>query len=295
MSDLAPANSLAVGAEMEGGKENCEFLAGLPADTNEYRYPGSQEQLEEIMLQEYKQFDKIIKSQFVVFTNISPSQFRQLYKAPGVSDYIPNTLIIKMPCVPHEILGQEFSGLLQSKAREMGVWRLFMATGSATRGNSNERSKEPDISFQPRFTSAPRQWPTIVVETAYSESREKVIRDVAFWLNKTQGQVNMAMSIDIKRPSGNITISGWRAGAQATRNHPDPAPVEIYKMKISRGEKGQGPSVTGDNLTIPFYDLILRQPHRNTPERDFVFTKEEMLEVAEMAWEQMRKAGHLKS
>lgn len=271
-----------------------EVTEGLPPDTSEYVYPGSQEKLEEIMFQEGKRFKEGHMSQFVVFTDISSYQFDQFQEFPGRLDYVPNTLVLKMPTTPHETFIHRFEALVSFKARDMGVWRLIGPFGASTQRTSR-RGKEPDLSFGPRtLRGHPREWPTVAVEIGYSESREKLMRDVSFWLNTSKREVLTVISIDIKRPSGNITVAAWEAGATATRKHPNPAPRAVHQMKITRQGNSHAPAVTGDDITIPFFNLLLRQPRPHSAEGNFVFTRAEVLEIAEEVWDEMRNCGHLK-
>jgi hypothetical protein len=130
-----------------------------------------------------------------------------------------------------------------------------------------------------------------VLEVAFSESEEQVKQDMAWWLNGSKGEVLMAISMDIKRPSGNIYITTWEpeAMAMATRRHPSPEPIISQEIKIYRGQNGRPPEVRpspNSSLVIPFHSMMLRKPVGQS-EGDFVFTGEDLLEIAERVWRAM--------
>ncbi|WEW54622.1 hypothetical protein PRK78_000042 [Emydomyces testavorans] len=268
------------GKENKMQEERRRFLEYLPPDTHEYNYPGPQG-TQAIIDQEFDNH-----SPFVIITNISPSEFEQLENhLPGRLDYsyALHTLLLKLSYAPQEEAADNFGGLVYSKARDMDVNRNMRFRG-ATDSATPDRKKQPDRSWGPRhlFQGRTANWPTVALEVAFSESREKVKRDMAWWLHQSKGAVLRAISIDIKRPSGNIYITSWERGTMPTRNHPYPDPRVVQEVKIFRPKQGQSPRVTGDALVIPFQHLTLRAPAEG--EGDFIFTRDELLEIAEDVW-----------
>lgn len=261
-------------------EERREFLAGLPPDTREYRYSGFQ-RLEEALRQDDRPF--------VIVTNISKEAVDEYqHKFPGKIDYSPvlQVLVLKMASYPHEHAADAFGVFVGVKARDMSISRTLGLRG-ATRTDTPNRNKAADRSWAPRPLPAGRsdQWPTVALEVAWSESREKVKRDLGWWLHQSAGDVLLGISIDIKRTTGNIYVTSWERGAIPTRHHPNPDPRIVQEIKIYRGQNGQPPCLTGDDLVIPFHKMMLRSPGQG--EGDFVFTKEELLELAEGVWHAM--------
>ncbi|KAK2814017.1 hypothetical protein FQN50_000421 [Emmonsiellopsis sp. PD_5] len=257
-------------------KHRQDFVKGLPSDTGEYNYPGFKH-LEEFIAQH--------ESLFVIFNGVSPEEFEKHQDHfPRRLDYSPSLqlLILNIPVLPHEEAVGVFGALVGSKAVEMSIRNKIYFRGS-TLSTSPGRRKEPDSSWSPRPNPPGRSldWPTVVLEVGFSESSEKVKRDISWWLHESKGNVLLGITIDIKRPSGNIYITSWERGGMPTRLHPNPEPRPMQEIKISRNPT----SLTGDDLVIPFHQMMLRNP--GPREGDFVFTKNELQDLAEGVWEVM--------
>ncbi|KLJ05481.1 hypothetical protein EMPG_11060 [Blastomyces silverae] len=266
-------------------QDHHRFLKHLPPQTRKYKYSGFQH-LEEAVSEEYRRFLDENRSPFVIFTDFPPNEIKNHEERfPGKVDYSPplQILLLNIPSLPHEEAAEAFGYRLASKAEEMGILDILSLRGG-TRTRTPAREKQADRSWAPRELPPGRstQWPTVALEVAFSESRERVKRDMAWWLRESAGDVCMAVSIDIKRQSGNIYVTSWAQGRMPARQHPRPAPKRIQEIVISRGQDGQPPNLTGDDLIIPFHQVMLRHPCSG--ETDFVFTKEDLLKVAQSVW-----------
>ncbi|EEQ83610.1 uncharacterized protein BDCG_00415 [Blastomyces dermatitidis ER-3] len=270
-------------------KQSRRFLEQLhlPPDVSEYEYSGLPH-LQEVTGQAYNRFiTNRTQSPFVIFTNLPVDEFEQNEdNFFGRVDYNPNLqlLILTMVSFPYEVAAGVFGRLVDDRAKENDVRRILLPRGS-TRTDTPDRWKQADKSWIPRELPPGRttQWPSIAVEVGYSETREKLKSDMKFWLN-TNNEVRMALSIDIKRPSGTIFITAWKRGAPIPpRMSSNPEPQATQEIKIERGKAGQKPHITGNsNLTIPFENIMLRRPGQG--EVDFVISREDLLEVAEGVW-----------
>ncbi|PGH32384.1 hypothetical protein GX50_04809 [[Emmonsia] crescens] len=270
-------------------KQSRSFLEQLhlPPDVSEYEYSGLPH-LQEVTDQAYNRFiANSTQSPFVIFTNVPVDEFEQHEdNFFGRVDYNPNLqlLILAMVSFPHEVAAGVFERLVDDRAKECGVRRILLPRGS-TRTDTPERWKQADKSWIPRELPPGRttQWPSVAVEVGYSETREKLKSDMEFWLS-SNNEVRMALSIDIKRPSGTIFITAWKRGAPIPpRMSFNPEPQATQEIKIERGKAGEKPYITGDsNLTIPFEYIMLRKPGQG--EVDFVISREDLLEVAEGVW-----------
>lgn len=257
-----------------------EFLEYLPPETREYRYQGF-EHLKETASQEQD------RSQFIVFSEFPLEEVdKHEEDLPGRLDYcvLSETLVLKMPGMPREEAADKLGTLLMFQAQEKGIFRLVRQWG-ATRMKTPERRKEADRSWAPKKLPPGRttQWPTVVLEVAYGESGERVKRDIAWWLHT--GQVHLAISLDIKRPSGNLYITSWEQGNSSSIQNPRPQPQPLQKIRIDRGKHGQPPSMTGDDFIVPFERLMLRDPSEG--EGDLVIKQRDLLQLAASVWEDM--------
>ncbi|KAJ5227773.1 hypothetical protein N7489_008481 [Penicillium chrysogenum] len=97
-------------------------------------------------------------------------------------------------------------------------------------------------------------WPSVVLEVAFSESRDKLQSDITYWLRASGGDVKMVITLQINQYSLNITIEDWGTQGDNSVNH-------LYQtVQISR--KGSEITTTGSCLVIEFEKLFLRPPHR---------------------------------
>ncbi|OJD21487.1 hypothetical protein ACJ73_07169 [Blastomyces percursus] len=263
-----------------------EFLAHLPPDTHEYKYHGFSS-LKEVTNKEYNQFlEHDNRSPYIIFTNISPEEFViHNEDFPGRVDYSPplQVLILTMVCLPHEEAASLFDQIVGEKAVKMKIRRL-LSFRAATRSKTPDRNKQADRSYGPRELPPGRsaEWPTVAVEVGFSETREKLKSDAAYWLNQSSGDVLTMITIDIKRGSGNIYIILWKRPV-VTNEYPNPEPEVDQKIKIYRGKGSQAANLTGDELRIPFRHMMLRDPRPG--EGDFVITRDELLhDLADGIW-----------
>ncbi|OJD15377.1 hypothetical protein AJ78_04347 [Emergomyces pasteurianus Ep9510] len=282
---LHPSRTVLTGNKDKYSKmqERHQFLEHLPPHTKVYKYSGFQH-LEAAVSEEYKRFIHENKSPCVVFTDISQNEI-EIHEEilPGRIDYSPTlqTLILYIPSLPHEEAAEAFGCRIAIQAEEMGILDALSLRG-ATRTKTTDRRKQADRSWAPfDIPGRSTQWPTVALEVAFAESRERVKQDMAWWLHQSAGDVRMAISIDIKRQSGNIYVTSWERGIQ----HPYPEINPIQEIKISRGKDGKPPTLTGNDLVIPFRQMMLRPPTHNA--KDFIFTKGELLRIGRVIWRAM--------
>ncbi|PGH22954.1 hypothetical protein AJ80_03003 [Polytolypa hystricis UAMH7299] len=215
-----------------------EFLEHLHPDTQEYKYLGFSSLLEAVS-KEYDRFIVRSCSPYVIITDIGPDEVDDHEESiPGRADYSPSLqlLILSMVSLPHEEAAGVFDRLVGTKATQMMIHRILSIRGR-THTKTSEREKQADCSYGPRHLppGGSTQWPTLALEVAFPESREKVKKDVAWWLNRSAGDVLRAISIDIKRPSGNIYTTLWKRG-MATNQCPNPDPEALQEIKIYRAK-----------------------------------------------------------
>ncbi|CRG84439.1 hypothetical protein PISL3812_01725 [Talaromyces islandicus] len=265
------------------------FLADLPPETSVHR--GYSETWLRRNLPPQSSDDY-----FVVFTDVERGII-DMDNLPGRLDYSVSLqiLILKVTGLIHEQAASQFDSLLTVIASEIGVRRRISFRG-ATRTETPDRDKEADRSWSPRHLpgQAAQQWPSVALEVGYSQSTQKLHRDIAYWINYSNGQVKQAITIDIKN-SGAITIASWAASYTPTttvvtksgRNSTPsadsrPPPIKAQEIKITR-ERGR-PAIEGGDLVIPHSSMFGSIPEIEP--RDFIFTAEMLLEdFAEFVWE----------
>ncbi|KAK2738259.1 hypothetical protein FQN57_007122 [Myotisia sp. PD_48] len=91
----------------------------------------------------------------------------------------------------------------------------------------------------------------------------------------------MVVSINIKYQSENISISIWIPGVAHPQNT-NPRPQKVQEVIMKHKGPEDCPTITGGPITIPFRSVFDREPI--TPEADFIFDNQDLLDIAERTW-----------
>ena len=154
-------------------------------------------------------------------------------------------------------------------------------------------SKEGDSALKP-LNMRPRgaDWPTIVLESGWSESLTRLRRDAHIWLENSGGDVKIVLLFSIGRTARTMIIEKWEnrpvpANRPATRsitravatspNPPPQTPTQIQAITIDSS------TVNGAPLTLEFRKIFLRQAVPPL-EHDFTFTAHDLLTFATNFW-----------
>lgn len=128
-------------------------------------------------------------SEWVLFTNVDEKTFtRDFFNFPDKTlartwnafDKFQNLLLVTMTeSTPHAIASQTFDEVLTDILTEMGLKRMLVHFGRSPR-KGEEGAKAPDASYMPKRPPRgwSKDWPSMVLEVAYSESRKKLMSDV---------------------------------------------------------------------------------------------------------------------
>jgi hypothetical protein len=216
-------------------------------------------------------------------------------------------LRLKVPTAKHEIAHRNFSDqYLVFQTGLMGLRRELINLGSTT-FKTPRMSKEGDSAFKPlsmRLREA--DWPTIVLESGWSESLTRLHRDARLWLESSGGDVKIVLLFSIGRTARTIIIEKWEnrpvpanplvptnppvpANRPATRsitraaanppNQPSQSPTQIQAITIDSNSN----TVNGAPLTLEFRKIFLRQAV-SPLEHDFTFTAQDLSEFATDFW-----------
>jgi hypothetical protein len=115
-------------------------------------------------------------------------------------------------------------------------------------------------------------------EVGWSELIGKLEKDALFWLQQSQQQVKVALTINLTR-RGSITIQQWALNPTPRRSPIKPVQT-IYITQERRADSDQ--HQTSGSLHIPFDDCFLRPKRGN--ETDFVLSNDDITEIAEAVW-----------
>lgn len=189
-----------------------------------------------------------------------------------------NSLTIKMILHEHEELSVALETAIGDALSPMGLKRSIYHYRSTTISLANG-SKQADASWGPRRPppGTPRR-PTVVVETALSETNAKMRRDVDRWLDPINGLAKIVLAIKADRRRPKINIERWQhTGANSEIN-----PVQI--IEITESNEDDEVTVTGGPLCIPFESLFLR-PAEPPREHDLFIDEQELKDIAQLIWE----------
>ena len=196
-------------------------------------------------------------------------------------------LIVKVPTAEHELAHRKFSDqLLFYEAVMMGLRWEFSNLG-ATTFKTPRLSKEGDTAFKPE-SIRPRKadWPTIVIESGWSEPLTRLRQDARLWLENSRGDVKIVLLISIGRGAraGTMIIEKWEnrpvpANPPVTRSRAAQTPTQIQAITVDSNSN----NVNGAPLTLEFQKIFLRQAVP-PQEHDFTFTAQDLLTFATHFW-----------
>lgn len=164
---------------------------------------------------------------------------------------------------------------------------LFLGTSTAKNG---DYGKEPDGSWRPALLPNDKdlKWPSVTLETGYSESLSRLRADVSWWLCSSKGEVKLVVIMAINSRCPHIVIETWESGspmAEAPATRSTSWVVQTQSQEISiRCDTDGTVRATGGPLILSFSAFILRSP-LNVQETDFIFSQQEFEQIADAIWQ----------
>lgn len=264
------------------------FLGDLGPPIRRYLYKGIKQFLDILKVELHRQQEDLDVSEWVLFTNVTRQAFDRdflnsddkiIERCWNSYDSTQNLLLVKMPVSrPHEIASRLFERLLFESLEPMGLTRCLRSFGSATCVGANGSAKQPECQFLPKRLPRARtdEWPSVVVEGGFSESPSKLMSDARFWLEQSNGDVQMVITIKIYQSTPEIVLESWEhVNDRAKRNQ---------VVTINKGENGHL-YLRGQPFIIGFQKLFLRPP--SIPrETDIRFDDHILKELATEIWEE---------
>jgi hypothetical protein len=209
-------------------------------------------QQEEFEASEWLLFTKVNKHAFSRdFLNSDDSILQRCWNSYNSSQHL---LLVKMTVSrAHEIAARVFERLFFDCLKPMGLDDCLQTLGSATCKAENGSAKQTDCQFLPHRLPRTRtkKWPSVVVETGFSESPCKLMSDARFWLSESNGDVQIVITIKISRSSPNIVLELWELVNDRVKRQ--------QVVTISKGENNHF-YLEGQPLIISFNKLFLRPP-----------------------------------
>ncbi|KAJ5124070.1 uncharacterized protein N7515_007895 [Penicillium bovifimosum] len=262
------------------------FLGGLGPSIRRYPYKGTEQFLEFIKMEQSRQKEEFEASEWVLFTNVNKQTFNRdflntnrmvLERCWNSYDSSQDLLLVKTTVLrAHDITAHVFAKLLIDCLRPMDLDNNLQLFRSASCIAENGSAKQPDCQYVP--DSLPRartdKWPSLVVETGFSESPCKLMSDARFWLSESNGDVQVVLTIKIGRSSPNIVLEAWELVDDKVKCQ--------QIVSVSKGENGHL-YFQGQPLIISFEKLFLRLPSIPN-ERDITLDEASLEQLATHVW-----------
>lgn len=172
----------------------------------------------------------------------------------GISSYNNQLelLLLRMAVsTPHEAAVHEFGSLLRDATARHGL-KLRAYGGDHPAGN---QGKVPDEAWRPLRLPKSRtlQWPTVVLEVSFSETRTKLMSDIRYWLGTSNGDVKVVLTVSIERRSPKVIIEQW----VMKNGHPG------REQRIAITKSSTEVKVSEDALELAFERVFLCPPSSN--------------------------------
>ncbi|KAL4757593.1 uncharacterized protein BDW70DRAFT_153250 [Aspergillus foveolatus] len=247
------------------------FLGYLtPSVIRHYRYRG-----EDQFLIDFKDaFETDTREWFLVTgPEFGPFSFWSSYDAE-----LELLLVRIVKSAAHESAAETFNFLLLEAIGPVGMAHALRLSGGATH-ITTIGSKEPDKAWKtkhlPRKTGRSQDWPSAVLEVAFSETKAKLQAYVRYWLRASEGDVKIVFTIQIDQNAPKITIEKWESNNNGRKN---------LEQRITISRTGNNITVSESPLRISFQKLFLRPP--SIPKEHHVKIGEEKLQsLAEDVWD----------
>ncbi|KAF7718314.1 Uncharacterized protein PECH_001097 [Penicillium ucsense] len=201
-----------------------------------------------------------------------------------------------MPSGAHERITRLFTSQLIEKLLDMGIRPKAYTLNGATRFHGKLCDKEADESLTPlRKPSDDNDWPSLVIETGFSESEAQLRTDAHWWFSNSGYQVNIVILFHIQRtPERRVILKVYNLrpttpritrGLQAEIEHsllsdyttPQAVSSTVLRPHLAAKEI----IITSGNvenapLELEFESVMRRLPAPNTNERNITFTAEDL-------------------
>ena len=273
------------------------FLGHLASCIQRYPYRGRQQFLVDFEAERhrYRTNTSGHVSEWLLLTGVDNHIFRSEFIDP-VDQNTPWTswdsydahlqlLLVKMTKSPaHETASIIFHNIFLDAVEPNGLKRslkdILGATHFASLG-----AKEPDQAWRPHRLpfNRSRDWPSVVLEVAYSETESKLGSSVRFWMRASGGDVKVVFTLRIHRQRPEIRIGKWvnsssSSSSSSNNRHRLDQSVTISKADSNRIILSNAP------LTIDWEDLFLR-PATIPRERDIELDAEKLQYLATKIWD----------
>ncbi|KAJ5188883.1 hypothetical protein N7491_005204 [Penicillium cf. griseofulvum] len=276
--------NLDLDTETSGGS----FLGDLGPPIRRYPYKGVRQFLDTLEMELRRQEEEFDVSEWVLFANVNQQTFSRdflnsdneiLQRCWNSYDSLENLILVNMSASrPHEVATRQFERHFLKSLEPMRLDNAVQTFGSATCVAPDGSAKQPDCQYLPRKLPRGRgkKWPSVVVESGFSESPSKFMSDARYWLTRSNREVQTVFTIRIGRSNPEIIIESWKLVDDRVKRQ--------QQIKVHKGEN-KHIYVWGHSLILGFSDVFLR-PASLARETDIRFDDHILKEFAEMVWDE---------
>ncbi|KAK2809063.1 hypothetical protein FQN50_004116 [Emmonsiellopsis sp. PD_5] len=229
--------------------------------------------------------------QYIVVRDVDPKSAEDIWnrsislvsRSRLAYDAVSNVLLVRLVSRPHEEATQRIDLRIIEEVSSMRL-RDELHYFGASPVYAGGSGKQPDGSYLPRTLPRGRTdtWPSIIIETAYSESAVKLRADAAWWLLASDGDVRLVITVHVSPQRRRIVTERWESElADNSRGGRSRRPQLLQSSIVER--QNNLPVASGP-LTIPFDRLFLRSPVP-PQEHDLVYSPTELETIAHVIWE----------
>ncbi|OJJ42354.1 hypothetical protein ASPZODRAFT_77076 [Penicilliopsis zonata CBS 506.65] len=274
---------------------------GVSETTSEYPYQGMESLIYilESKMEPRKDDMAGTSTSFVIFSGVDEQTFKQYFSKAltrlphhSLQCYLhtDKLLLLQMITAAHETAHTWLHSQTFTMFEEMGVTQQIRLLSRASVQSGN-RTKEPDQSYVPKVLPAGRadHWPSVVIETGYSESKTHLVNSAQWWVEASDGDVKSAITISIEKRSRTITLTHWQPISRPTRAKPDRVVAEPWETVISQKDNLSPINISNGTLSVPFASFLLRAATPDSAERDFGWTSAQLEHLASEVWERYPK------
>lgn len=239
-------------------------------------------EFQRIIAEKNATIDESDEGQYLTFNKVSPETFQKIETSRREGDtgirftYFADVevLIVKVVTKAHEKAHRSLGTRITMKSlsgMNMG-FDEFMEHGAAKYNGPNSSKEGDSVYINQRVRPQAGNWPSLVIESG------KRADDAGWWIQNSNGQVNMVITIHVNPTSKKIQIEKWVSGSSATQAV---FPTRTAQISI---DQSTTPFITaGAPLVLEFDKVFCRQPVPPL-EQDILFTQQELEQWAQMLW-----------
>lgn len=263
------------------------ILNHLPPLTPQYTYGSLAEFRSNLAVEGARFQHQLDASQYVLFTHLSPQAFRRDFQQPvretighTEDSYLPRqqALLIKMKSGPHEAAHLEFNRIVIRKLGDMGSADEGLVPVGDKTIHATSRSKEADLAYRPldRPEGRSKEWPTLALESGYTDSRDTLHSNANWWLSASHGDVKIVITIDMEKRNRHFNIRLY--------NRQPSGAINEQEVTVSQQFGTPNAAVKHAPLVISFRNLFLRDP--TGVERDIEFNANDLGRLGRIIWDE---------